>query len=147
MSLEPAESAAIRVTWTDPESHFDLRWYGAPDFVVPMWWIGVSDHHSGLLERTEVLAPKLEVPGEVFRWLLPVVGQQAARQLVSLAASATVSRPSTPEGGGPEPAGRGSRRPKATQARRRRRSTDAPTLPARQSAEGRRTNRRPAKAS
>ena len=74
MSLEPAESAAICVTWIDPESHYDLRWYGAPDFVLPMWWIGVSDHHSGALERTEVLAPKLERPAEVFRWLAPLVG-------------------------------------------------------------------------
>ena len=93
MSLEPAESAAIRATWTDPESHYDLRWYAAADFVVPMWWIGITDHQSGELIRTEVLVPRLDVPAEVSRWLAPLVGHEAARQLVSLAATAGAAVP------------------------------------------------------
>jgi hypothetical protein len=92
MSVEPAESAAIRVTWSDPACLYDLRWYGAPDFIVPLWWIGIVDAETGELERTEVLHPTSELPGELFRWLVPFAGQDTARRLISLVASAAVPR-------------------------------------------------------
>ena len=92
MSLEPAESAAIRVTWGESGYLYDLRWYGASDFIVPVWWLGIVDLGTDQLDRTEVLHPTSNLPGEVFRWLVPMVGQNAARQLISLAAAAAVPR-------------------------------------------------------
>jgi hypothetical protein len=92
MSLEPAESAAIRVTWSESERLYDLRWYGAPDFIVPVWWLGIVDMETDELDRTEVLHPESARPGELFRWLVPIAGNTVARQLISLAARATVPR-------------------------------------------------------
>jgi hypothetical protein len=92
MSLEPAESAAIRVTWGEPGYLYDLRWYGASEFIVPVWWIGIVDSETTALERTEVLHPASELPGEVFRWLVPIVGQSVARQLISLVTAAVLPR-------------------------------------------------------
>jgi hypothetical protein len=47
---------------------------------------------TGELERTEVLHPTNELPGELFRWLVPFAGQDTARRLISLIASAAVPR-------------------------------------------------------
>lgn len=120
MTLESAESAAIHVTWSDPESHYDLRWYGAAEFVVPLWWVGISDSR-GELVRTAVLAPKLEQPGEVFRWLVPIVGQPVARQLITLAAGATVTGSPGTVPVSSESTGRVGRRKAQTSTQRRRR--------------------------
>jgi hypothetical protein len=90
MSLEPAESATIRVTWGESGYLYDLRWYATPDFIVPLWWIGIVDMETDELNRTEVLHPVTGPPGAVFRWLVPIVGQDVARQLVTLAASAAL---------------------------------------------------------
>jgi hypothetical protein len=95
MSVEPAESAAIRVTWGEPGYLYDLRWYGSPDFIVPVWWIGIIEKDTGELDRTDVLNPVSELPDDVFRWLVPITGENVARQLVSLATSAT--EPNTPQ--------------------------------------------------
>ncbi len=92
MSLEPAESAAIRVAWDESGYRYELRWYGASDFIVPVWWLGIVELGTDQLDRTEVLHPTSNPPGEVFRWLVPIVGQSAARQLISLAAAVAVPR-------------------------------------------------------
>ena len=87
MPVERAGSAAIRVTRSESGYVYDLRWYGALDFIVPVWWLGIVDRGTGDLDRTDVLHPANEVPGEVFRWPVPIVGQGVARQLVTLVAS------------------------------------------------------------
>ncbi len=92
MSVEPAGSAAICVTWRDPEFLYELRWYGTDDYVIPLWWIGIVDQGTNQLDKTEVLHPTKRVPGEVFRWLVPIVGQDVAGKLISLAAEATMQR-------------------------------------------------------
>jgi hypothetical protein len=88
MSLEPAESATIRVVWRESGYLYELRWYGTPDFIVPVWWLGITEMETEELTRTEVLHPTAGRPGAVFRWLFPIVGQDVARQLVTRAASA-----------------------------------------------------------
>jgi hypothetical protein len=90
--LERAESAAIRVTASEAGHLYDLRWYGARDFVVPVWWLGISDEATGDLDRTDVHHPANALPGDLFRWLVPIVGNATARQLISLAASKAVPR-------------------------------------------------------
>jgi hypothetical protein len=93
MSVEGAESAAIRVTLGESGFLYELRWYSGPDFVVPMWWVGIIDLQTDELGRTDVLHPAHKVPGEVFRWLVPIVGNDVARQLVTLAAKAILPKP------------------------------------------------------
>ena len=88
--LEPAESAAIRVTWGEAEYLFDLRWYAAPEFIVPVWWLGIVDPATGDFDRTEVLHPTSRHHGELFRWLVPIVGNATAHQLIGIAAAAAV---------------------------------------------------------
>ncbi len=90
--LEPAESAAIRVTWREAGYLYDLRWYGSSDFIIPVWWIGIVDLETDELDRTEVHHPVNALPGGLFRWLVPIVGNAIARQLISLAASASVPK-------------------------------------------------------
>lgn len=92
MSVEPAESAAIRVTYDQSGYLYDLRWYGASDFIVPVWWLGIVDTKTDQLDRTEVLHPTSNLPAEVFHWLMPLVGQSAAGQLISLAAAEAVPK-------------------------------------------------------
>ncbi len=92
MSLESAESAAIRVTCVDLRYLYELRWYGTSDFIVPVWWLGIVDRETDQLDRTEVLHPTSQLPGEVFRWLVPILGHRVDRELISLAAAAAVSR-------------------------------------------------------
>jgi hypothetical protein len=57
MPVEQAGSAAIRVTWTESDYLYDLRWYGALDFIVPVWWLGIVDRKTGNLDHTDVLQP------------------------------------------------------------------------------------------
>jgi hypothetical protein len=92
MTLEDAESAALQVTWEDPASHYDLRWYGSPEFIVPLWWIGVTDRRTEELTTTDVIHPTdITVPVDVYRWLVPIVGRGVAGRLVSLAADSMSS--------------------------------------------------------
>jgi hypothetical protein len=50
------------------------------------------DGETGALERTEVLHPVNDLPGEVFRWLVPIVGHGLARQLISLVTASVLPR-------------------------------------------------------
>jgi hypothetical protein len=93
MELEPAGSPQIRVTCGTSTIHYDLRLYTPPEFIVPAWWIGVFDIDPAELKRTEVLDRSDQAtPGEVFHWLVPIVGQQIAGDLVSSAAKVISSR-------------------------------------------------------
>jgi hypothetical protein len=83
MSVEKAESAAIRVIWRGPVFHYDLRWYGSADFIVPVWWIGLTHRETEELAHTEVFHPTT-VAGDVFQWLLSLVGPDVAGRLHSL---------------------------------------------------------------
>ncbi len=66
---------------------FDLRFYGSDEMVVPAWWVGVFDG-SGELRRTEV-APRADLtPIDLTLWLRPIVGPDAADELVRLIAEA-----------------------------------------------------------
>jgi hypothetical protein len=85
MSVEKVESAAIRVTWIGPLFHYDLRWYESEDFVVPVWWIGVTHCQTEELAHTEVFHPT-GVAGDVFRWLVGLVGPDVAGRLYCLIA-------------------------------------------------------------
>jgi len=93
MSVEPAESAAIRVIWRTPGYLYDLRWYGSADYVVPLWWLGFVDSVSGELERTEIFhSDPGGGPPALYRWLEDLTGHESAVHLVSAAASATSTR-------------------------------------------------------
>lgn len=85
MSVEKAESAAIRVTWTGPLFHYDLRWYESEDFIVPVWWIGITHCQTEELAHTEVFHPT-GAAGDVFRWLVGLVGPDVAGRLYCLIA-------------------------------------------------------------
>jgi hypothetical protein len=83
MSVEKAESAAIRVIWRGPVFHYDLRWYESDDFIVPVWWIGLTQRETEELAHTDVFHPSA-VAGDVFHWLLNLVGPDVAGRLHSL---------------------------------------------------------------
>jgi hypothetical protein len=84
MELEPAGSAQVDVTVKTPAVVYDLRLYNSPEFVVPAWWLGIFDVEPPELRHTEVFhRTEPAAPGEVFRWLLPIVGQEIAGRLVS----------------------------------------------------------------
>jgi hypothetical protein len=90
MATKRGGSAALRVTWRTPAGVYELRWYGSPEYVVPMWWLGLIDPRTGRLDRTEVFhAVGDPGPDALFHWLVSVVGVEVAWQLVSAATEAT----------------------------------------------------------
>jgi hypothetical protein len=95
MSVKHAESAVIRVTCQTAGWIYDLRWYGSPEYVVPMWWFGLVDATSGELDRTEVFHSAGDGdPGALYHWLVLMAGQEVAGRLVAAAARA-IGSPST----------------------------------------------------
>jgi hypothetical protein len=92
MSLEPAGSAAVNVSERTAALRYDLRWYRSSDFVVPVWWLGVTDPETDQLDRTEVFRGTDDVgPNELLRWLTTVVGDAVARRLAASAVQAVTS--------------------------------------------------------
>ncbi len=82
-SGEPQLGATVQIG----SAVFDLRFYGSDDMVVPAWWVGVFDV-GGELRRTEV-APRADLtPIDLTLWLRPIVGMDAADELVRLIAEA-----------------------------------------------------------
>jgi hypothetical protein len=68
---------------------YDLRFYGSEEMVVPSWWVGVFDA-AGELRRTEI-TPRTDLsPVDLTLWLRPIVGRDAADELVRLIAEAVV---------------------------------------------------------
>jgi hypothetical protein len=61
VSVEKAESAAIRVAWIGPLFHYDLRWYESRDFIVPVRWIGVAHCQPEELAHRSSTQPALPV--------------------------------------------------------------------------------------
>ncbi len=89
MGLEAAGLAQICVTVEENSRLFDLRYYSSEEYLVPAWWLGVVDA-EGDLQRTAVLAGSDRRPVEVFDWLKPMVGAEAAARLVELARTAAM---------------------------------------------------------
>ncbi len=95
----PAGEAQLGATVEVGVDVFDLRFYGSDDMVVPAWWIGVFDA-SGELRRTEV-APRADLtPIDLTLWLRPIVGPDAADELVRLIAEAVARNRSRREPAG-----------------------------------------------
>ncbi len=84
MAVELVGSAQLHVTLATEPAQFHLRFYGSEEFIVPVWWIGVSDAKREL-RRTEVLPGMDHGPEEVGRWMEPITGEEAAGQLIRLA--------------------------------------------------------------
>jgi hypothetical protein len=62
---------------------FDLRFYGSDELDHPAWWIGVFDR-AGALQNAAVSArPDLSLI-DLTLWLRPIVGHDAADELVRL---------------------------------------------------------------
>ncbi len=66
---------------------YDLRFYGSDEMVVPAWWVGVFDA-NGELRRTEIASRTDLSPIDLTLWLRPIVGLDAAEELVRLIAEA-----------------------------------------------------------
>ena len=89
----PAGEAQLGATVELGSEVFDLRFYGSEEMLVPAWWIGVFDS-SGELRKTAV-SPRPDLsPIDLTLWLRPIVGLDAAEELVRLIAEA-VARKST----------------------------------------------------
>lgn len=66
---------------------YDLRFYGSGEMLVPAWWVGIFDD-TGELRRTEI-APRTDLSSiDLTLWLRPIVGRDAAEELVRLIAEA-----------------------------------------------------------
>jgi hypothetical protein len=83
----PAGEAQLGATVEVGTDVFDLRFYGSDEMVVPAWWIGVFDA-AGELRRTEIASRTDLSPIDLTLWLRPIVGPDAAEELVRLIAEA-----------------------------------------------------------
>ncbi len=88
MAVGPRGDAQINVTCDNGTNRFDLRLYNSEEFIVPCWWIGVSDQ-TGELCRTEVSSAAKVAPSDLRRWLSPIVGPDTSGRLVRLAVKAS----------------------------------------------------------
>jgi hypothetical protein len=83
----PTGEAQLGATVEVGTEVYDLRFYGSDEMVVPAWWVGIFDA-SGELRRTEI-APRTDLsPIDLTLWLRPIVGREAADELVRLIAEA-----------------------------------------------------------
>ena len=95
MPIQPPGEAQIHVACHAPPLRYDLRFYGSAEFVVPGWWLGVTDP-EGQLQRTEFL-PSTGGPVELCDWLEPITGPRQAALLVTLVNEPVVKpRPPSP---------------------------------------------------
>jgi hypothetical protein len=84
MAVGPAGATEIRVICDTEMGHFDLRLYGADEYTLPSWWIGMSDP-TGMLRRTWISNGAELTSGDLHRWLRPIVGHEVAGRLVRMA--------------------------------------------------------------
>jgi hypothetical protein len=87
VAVGPRGESQISVVCQTSGGHFDLRLFSSEEFIVPSWWIGISDQDGDLL-RTEISHGADLSPRDLFQWLNPIVGSDAAGQLVRLAVAA-----------------------------------------------------------
>ena len=87
MAGEPRGTAQLRVMCESGWDHYDLRFYGSDEFVVPCGWIGIFDA-AGDLRATGVLQGMDRTPDDVLRWLKPIAGADVAGRLVGFAMEA-----------------------------------------------------------
>lgn len=87
MAIEPVASAQIRVLCETENDSYDLRYYSADEFLVPQWWIGVSDS-TGELKLTAVSPGSGHTPDAVRSWLERTVDPQIAQRLIQMATEA-----------------------------------------------------------
>ena len=87
MTIEPVASAQIRVFCETDADCYDLRYYSADEFLVPQWWIGVSDS-TGELKLTAVSPGSGRTPAAVRSWLERTVEPQIAERLIQMATDA-----------------------------------------------------------
>jgi hypothetical protein len=83
----PAGEAQLEATVEIGSDVFDLRFYGSDEMLVPAWWIGVFDG-TGELRKTAVSSRPDLSPIDLTLWLRPIVGLDAAEELVRLIAEA-----------------------------------------------------------
>ncbi len=83
-------AAQIHVVHRGGAEHYDLRYYGSDEFVVPMWWLGITNA-TGDLVRTDVCPGARKSTEDVLSWLRQIVGTAAAEQLVRQARDATMA--------------------------------------------------------
>lgn len=83
-------AAQIHVVYRGSTEQCDLRYYGSDEFVVPMWWLGITNP-SGELVRTDVFPGARKSTEDVLSWLRQIVGAAVAEQLVLQAREATVA--------------------------------------------------------
>lgn len=87
----PSGEAQLEATVELGTEVFDLRFYGSDEILVPAWWIGVFDT-SGELRKTAV-SPRPDLsPIDLTLWLRPIVGLDAAEELVRLIAEAVARK-------------------------------------------------------
>jgi hypothetical protein len=87
----PAGQAQIGATLDTGAEVFDLRFYGSEEMLVPAWWIGVFDA-GGELRKTAIASRTDLSPIDLTLWLRPIVGLDAAEELVRLVAEAVARK-------------------------------------------------------
>jgi hypothetical protein len=70
---------------------FDLRFYGSDELDHPAWWIGVFDRAGELRNAAVSARPDLSTI-DLTLWLRPIVGHDAAEELVRLIAEAVARK-------------------------------------------------------
>jgi hypothetical protein len=82
MAIEPVASAQIHVLCSTDSATYDLRYYGTEEFLVPQWWIGISDA-AGELIVTAVSPGSGRSPEAVRAWLYRTVEPAIAERLIA----------------------------------------------------------------
>jgi hypothetical protein len=98
MAIEPVASAQIHVLCETKSASYDLRYYGSEEFLVPQWWIGISDS-SGELTVTAVSPGSGRSPAAVRGWLHRTVPPAVAERLITLALDAVADTSATATAG------------------------------------------------
>jgi hypothetical protein len=87
----PLGEAQLAATLEIESEVWHLRFYGASELAAPVWWIGVSDRSGELRETAVSLRVDLS-PIDLTLWLRPIVGHDAAEELVRLIAEDVARR-------------------------------------------------------
>jgi hypothetical protein len=87
----PAGEAQLGATVEIGSEVFDLRFYGSDPLTAPAWWIGVFDPSGELRDAAVSSRPDLSTI-DLTLWLRPIVGREAAEELVRLIAEAVARK-------------------------------------------------------
>jgi hypothetical protein len=84
VAVGPSGTPKIRVAGLYRGDRYELLYFETEEFLVPQWWLGVSDA-DGTLVQTAVLSGASHSSSEVLDWLRSIASNDVAEALVKSA--------------------------------------------------------------